>query len=134
MISLPNFTELKPRCYSKTEMRPSAIIRSLAALLNDHGLGGKFAMMDLGIFLLFCLAALLVAWVVNAIVNVLSGEKRNDTGSLWIDIVLRIFAARDFGITARILNYLARQGWPLKLLYAMGAIALVAFFVHGCRD
>ena len=60
-----------------------------------------------------------MAWVVNAIVNVLSGEKRNDTGSLWIDIVLRIFAARDFGITARILNYLARQGWPLKLLYLM---------------
>jgi len=41
--------------------------------------------MDIRIFLLFFLAALLVAWVVNAIVNVLSGEKRNDTGSLWID-------------------------------------------------
>jgi len=89
--------------------------------------------MDIRIFLLFCLAALLVAWVVNAIVNVLSGEKRNDTGSLWIDIVLRIFAARDFGIIARILNFLARQGWPLKLLYAMGAIAVVAFLVRGCR-
>jgi hypothetical protein len=30
--------------------------------------------------------AFLVAWVVNALVNLLSGESRPDTASLWFDI------------------------------------------------
>jgi hypothetical protein len=75
-----------------------------------------------------------VAWVANAVVNVLSGEKRRDTGSLWCDIVLRIFAVREFGIVARVLNYTAAHRWPLKVLYVMGLIGIVALLGRGCTD
>jgi hypothetical protein len=91
-------------------------------------------MINLGFFVLFCLAALLVAWVVNMLVNVLSGEKRDDTGSLWSDILLRLYAVKEFGIVARILNYTATHAWPLKVLYAMGVIGILALLVRVCRD
>jgi len=91
-------------------------------------------MTSLWIFALLCLAALVVAWVVNTLVNILSGEKRRDTGSLWSEIVLRLFAVKEFGIFARLLNYTASHGWPIKVLYAMGVIGIVALLIRGCRN
>ena len=92
-------------------------------------------MSTLAIFGILCGFALLAAWVVNALVGLMRGEHPKDTGRVWSDIVLRIFAAMEFGLAARILGYLATTGWPLRLLYWLGAIGILAFFIRGCfRD
>jgi hypothetical protein len=45
-------------------------------------------MSDLGFLLLFVAIALAVAWLVNSLVAILSGEHPRDTQGVWLDIVL----------------------------------------------
>ena len=45
-------------------------------------------MTDLGVILLFALIALGVAWLVNGLVALLSGEHPRDTGRVWLDTML----------------------------------------------
>ena len=45
-------------------------------------------MSDLGFLLLFVAIALAVAWLVNGLVAILSGEHPRDTKDVWLDIVL----------------------------------------------
>ena len=63
-------------------------------------------MYDLLMLVAFALAAFLVAWVVNGFVGMLSGERPRDTGRLWADIFLRLFAILELGLIGRVLNYL----------------------------
>jgi hypothetical protein len=90
-------------------------------------------MSSLGFFLLVCLVALFVAWLVNALVGVLSGEKPGDTGRLWLDVVLRIFALGRLSFVGRMLNY-SGGVWPRRILYAVGALAIVIFLIRGCSE
>jgi hypothetical protein len=80
------------------------------------------------------LAALFVAWIANTLVGLLSGERPRDTGRLWSNIVLRIFTIKEFGVVGRILNYVASEGWPLRVLYGLGAIGILALLIRSCRD
>lgn len=43
------------------------------------------------------LAALLGAWVVTVLVGMLSGERPHDTGKVWADVLLRLFALLEVG-------------------------------------
>ena len=54
---------------------------------------------------LFCVVALLAAWLVNVLVGLLSGERQEDTGRVWLDILLRVFGLGRLGFIGRMLNY-----------------------------
>jgi hypothetical protein len=90
-------------------------------------------MSRLAIFGLICGFALLAAWLVNALVGILSGEHPKDTGRVWSDIIMRIFATMEFGLIGRILGYLATAGWPLRVLYGLGTVGILRFFIRGCH-
>ena len=45
-------------------------------------------MSELGFLLLFAVLALGAAWLVNALVSLLSGEHPGDTRSVWLDMML----------------------------------------------
>jgi hypothetical protein len=81
----------------------------------------------------FAVAALLVAWVVNGLVGLLSGERPRDTGSLWRDIFLRIFAVLELGWVGRILNNVGLQGLPRKVVLFIGLLCVLLFLVRACH-
>ena len=91
-------------------------------------------MSTLAMFGLFCGFALLAAWLVNTLIGIMSGEHPKDTGRVWSDIIMRIFGALEFGLVGRILGYLATTGWPLRVLYGLGAVGILAFFIRGCHE
>src|ERR1041385_5161257 len=70
----------------------------------------------------FGVAAFLVAWVVNAVVGLLSGERPRDTANLWFDIFFRFFAILELELIGRILSYLGLTGWPRKAVFFIGMV------------
>ena len=58
-------------------------------------------MYDLAFIAAFGLAAFLVAWVVNGLVGMMSGENPRDTGRLWVETFLRFFAVLELGSSGR---------------------------------
>jgi len=102
-------------------------------------------MYNLAFFSAFAVAALLVAWVVNGLVGLMSGERPRDTGRLWADVFLRIFMILELGVIERVLNYLGVSGGPRKLVFFIGLFcssssggvtiaALGMFTLIHCRD
>lgn len=91
-------------------------------------------MYDLLMLGAFGLAAFLVAWVVNGLVGMMSGEKPGDTGRLWLDIFLRMFGILELGVIGRALNYLGLKGWPRKFVLFVGLLCLLLFLVRSCHD
>jgi hypothetical protein len=90
-------------------------------------------MTSFGIVLLFCLVALIAACLVNVFVGLLSGERQEDTGRVWLDILLRVFGLGRLGFIGRMLNY-AEGVWPRRILYAVGGISILLLLIEGCRD
>jgi hypothetical protein len=80
------------------------------------------------------LAAFLVAWVVNALVGLLSGEKPGDTGRLWLDVFSRIVPLLELGIIGWVLNHLGLKGWRRKLVLFIGVLCILSLLVRACRD
>ena len=91
-------------------------------------------MYNLAFFSAFAVAALLVAWVVNGLVGLMSGERPRDTGRLWADVFLRIFMILELGVIERVLNYLGVSGGPRKLVFFIGLLCVLLFLVRGCHD
>jgi len=89
---------------------------------------------DLALLAAFAVAAFLVAWVVNGLVGLLSGERPRDTGSLWLDIFLRIFMVLELGVIGRVLNYCGFSGWPRKLVFFVGLLCVLLFLARACHD
>src|SRR2546427_4407247 len=82
----------------------------------------------------FGVAAFLVAWVVNALVGLLSGERPRDTASLWFDIFFRFFAILELGLIGRVLSYLGLTGWPRKAVFFIGMVCVLLFLVRACHE
>jgi hypothetical protein len=82
----------------------------------------------------FAVAAFLVAWAANALVGLLSGERPQDTGSLWLDTFLRFFTVLELGLIGRLLNYLGLTGWPRKAVFFVGMVCVLVFLVKACHD
>jgi hypothetical protein len=82
----------------------------------------------------FGVAAFLVAWVVNSLVGLLSGERPRDAASLWFDIFFRFFMILELGLIGRVLSYLGLTGWPRKAVVFIGMICILLFLVRACRD
>lgn len=82
---------------------------------------------------MFAVAAFLVAWVVNGLVGLLSGEHPRDTGRLWLDTFLRIFAVLELGWIGRILSYVGLRGLPQKLVLFIGLLCVLLFLAKSCR-
>lgn len=80
----------------------------------------------------FAVAAFLVAWTVNALVGLMMGERPRDTGSLWLDIFLRLFAVLELGAIGRVLSYLGFTGWPRKAVLFIGALCILLFLIRAC--
>jgi hypothetical protein len=91
-------------------------------------------MFDLAIVAAFGVAAFLVAWVANVLVGLLRGEHPEDTGRLWADIFLRLFAVLELGLIGRVLNYCGLVGWPRKLVLFVGLLCVLLFLARGCHD
>jgi len=87
-------------------------------------------MWSLGFILLLALAAWFVACFVNALVGMLSGEKPQDTGRLWLDVFLRLFVVGQLSFAGRMLNYVGIDGWPRRLLYIAGVICILVFLYY----
>jgi hypothetical protein len=81
----------------------------------------------------FAVIALLVAWVVNGLVGLLSGERPQDTGSLWLDIFSRFFAVLELGFIGRILSYVGLTGLPRRVVLFIGLVCLLSFLVKACH-
>ena len=82
---------------------------------------------------MFAVAAFLVAWVVNGLVGLLSGEWPGDTGRLWLDTFLGMFGILELGWIGRILNYVGLRGLPRKLVLFVGLLCLLLFLARGCH-
>jgi hypothetical protein len=82
----------------------------------------------------FGLAAFLVAWVVNGLVGMMSGEKPGDTGRLWLDVFLRMFGVLELGLIGRVLNYIGLKGRPRKVCLFVGLLCLLLFLVKGRHE
>lgn len=83
---------------------------------------------------MFAVAAFLVAWVVNGLVGLMSGEHPRDTGRLWLDTFLRIFAVLELGWIGRILNYVGLRGLPQKLVLFIGLLCVALFLARSCSQ
>jgi len=79
----------------------------------------------------FGVAAFLVAWVVNALVGLLSGERPRDTASLWFDIFFSFFVILELGVIGRVLSYLGLTGWPV---FFIGMVCVLLFLVRACHE
>jgi hypothetical protein len=82
----------------------------------------------------FGVAAFLVAWIVNSLVGLLSGERPRDTASLWFDIFFRFFSILELGLVGRLLSYLGLTGWPRKAVFFIGTDCLLLFLVRACHN
>lgn len=82
------------------------------------------------ILLVFALVAFLLAWVVNGLIGLLSGERPRDTGSLWADIFLKFMAVFELGYIGRMLSYVGFEGWSRKILLFIGLLCLVIFLLR----
>ena len=91
-------------------------------------------MYNLAFLAAFAVAAFLVAWVVNGLVGLMSGERPRDTGSLWADVFLRIFMVLELGVIGRVLNYWGLSGLPRKFVFFIGLLCVLLFLVRGCHD
>jgi hypothetical protein len=81
----------------------------------------------------FGVAAFLVAWVANALVGLLSGERPRDTASLWFDIFFRFFVILELGWIGRVLSYMGITGWPRKAILFIGLICVLLFLAGECH-
>lgn len=86
-------------------------------------------MSELGMLLLFGVVALVAAWFVNFLVGLIRGEHPGDTGSVWWDILLRMFALGELGVLGRVLNYI-NASWARRILAVIGFIALAIAIVQ----
>jgi hypothetical protein len=82
---------------------------------------------------MFAVAAFLVVWVANGLVGLLSGERPGDTGRLWLDTFLRIFAVLELGWIGRILNYAGLGGLPRKVVLFVGLLCVLLFLSKSCH-
>src|SRR3954468_19265961 len=82
----------------------------------------------------FALAAFLIAWIVNALVGLMMGERPQDTGSLWFDIFFRFFAVLELGLIGRVLSSLGITGWSRKAVLFIGAICVLLFLIRAGSD
>lgn len=89
-------------------------------------------MTDIGFILLYVLIAFLVAWFVNLLVGLLRGEHPGDTGRVWWEVLLRMFAIGELGLLGRILNY-GSGSWIRSILMAVGGVVLFIFIFQICR-
>ena len=87
-------------------------------------------MHQLVIIAAFALAAFLIAWLVNALVEMMSGENPRDTGGLGTEVFLRLFAILELGVVGRLLSYLGFTGWPRKLMLFIGILCVLLFLVR----
>ncbi len=91
-------------------------------------------MFDLAFLAALAVAAFLVAWLVNGLVSLFSGERRRDTASLWADVFLRLFMVLELGLIGRVLNYCGLTGWPRKLVFFLGLLCVLLFLARACHD
>ena len=91
-------------------------------------------MYELALILALGVAAFLVAWVVNGLVGLLSGDKPRHTASLWTDVFLRLFMVLELGVIGRMLNYWGLTGRPRKLVFFFGLFCVLLFLVKACQD
>lgn len=83
--------------------------------------------------LMFAVAAFLVAWLANAIVSLLRGEHPRDTGRLWLDTFLGVFAMLELGWIGRILTRVGVQGLSRKLVLFIGLLCVLLYCSKSCR-
>src|SRR3954470_17039483 len=85
------------------------------------------------ILAILAVVSFLVAWVVDGLVGILSGERPRDTGSLWFDTFLRFFAVLELGLIGRLLNYFGFDKLPRKIILFIGLLCALLFLLRTCH-
>lgn len=75
------------------------------------------------------LAALLIAWLANTLVEMLSGEKPQSTVSLWAEIISSLLIVSEFGTIGRILNRFGLTGLRRKAVLFLGLLCVLLFLL-----
>lgn len=91
-------------------------------------------MSTFAMLVMIAVIAFLIAWVANGLVGLLSGERPRDTGSLWLDTLIKIFAFLELGWIGRILNYAGLDGLPRKVVLFIGMLCVLMFLARSCHE
>lgn len=78
------------------------------------------------------LATFLVAWIANALVGLLMGEKPRDTVGVWFDTFFGMFALLELGFIGRMLTNFGLTGWPRKAVLFIGLVCVFVFLARAC--
>ena len=89
-------------------------------------------MSDFSLLLIWGGVALIGAWFVNFLMGLLRGERSGDTGRVWWDILLRMFAIGELGVLGHVLNYI-NASWARRIITVVGFTALVMYLFQACR-
>ena len=91
-------------------------------------------MSTLVMILTIALAAVVVAWVVNSIVAMMSGDRPDEMTGEAGDIFLRVLAVLELGFLGRLLDQATGTPWVRRLLYCGALIFVVRaaadYWVH----
>jgi len=91
------------------------------------------SMSNLYLICAFAIAAFLIAWIVNGLVGLMSGEKPEDLGSVWADVFLRLFTILELGAIGRFLQYCGISSRMRRLVFFVGWLCLLMFFVRAAK-
>ena len=83
-------------------------------------------------FILLCVMAgfaLLIAWGVNALVGLMSGENPRDTGRQFSDIFFRILGMMRLGWMGRVLNNFDHP-WIRWIVYCAGGLLILSAIIR----
>ena len=84
-------------------------------------------------FALIAITALLIAWIANAVVGWLSGERPRDTGRLGLDTFFRIFAIRELGFVGQLLSAFGWDKLPGRIVLFVGLACVGLFLLRHCH-
>ena len=79
------------------------------------------------------ITAFLIAWIVNGLVGLMTGERPRDTYGLWFDTFLKFFAILELGLIGRILNNVGFERLSRKAVLFIGLLCALLFLLKACR-
>lgn len=84
------------------------------------------------VFIVFAIMAFVVTWLVNILVSVLSGEKRQGNADVWAEVFSRMFLVSELAAIGRVLNQMGIAGWPRQAAVIGGVLCLLLVLGKSC--
>lgn len=78
--------------------------------------------------------SVVVAWLVNSLISMMSGERPDDLRHDALDIFLRVLGGWELGVFGRILIALGENQWVRRILYLASVVYLIqvacTYWIH----